>query len=130
MFKTFVKLSAIASVAVASVAVAVPADTKVTVNAKSKQQIDSMCESVGKFGAKVFEEMVRQGNVSELISKAKQMDKGTGLLMLAAAEAAILHFASATKDHGLYASEYKLQKELAETAAYIRCHSMVAPKFN
>jgi hypothetical protein len=102
-------------------------------NAKSPKEINSLCETVGKYGGKIFEEMAtpggRGGRSSELINKAKQMDKGTGLLMLAAAEEAVLQFQRATKDHGLYARAVEANKSVVETAAYIRCHSMIVPKY-
>ena len=129
MINKFVKLLVVTSVVVASLAVR--AETKVTVNAKSQQEIDSMCDSVGKYGGKIFEELARPegGRASELMRKAKEMDTGTGLLMVAAAKEVIRHFADVTKDHGLYAREVEVQKKLAETAATLRCHTMIVPKF-
>lgn len=129
MIKNFVKFLVVTSVVVASFAVR--AETKVTVNAKSQQDINAMCESVGRYGGKIFEELAQPdgGRASELMRKAKDMDTGTGLLMVAAAKEAIRHFADVTKDHGLYAREVEVQKKLAETAATLRCHTMVVPKF-
>ena len=129
MMNRFVKLLMVASVAVASVAV--QAETKITMNAKSPKEIDSLCDSLGKFGGKVFEQMVSQGNANELIGKAKQMDRDTGLLMLGAAEEAIRHYSeAAAAQNGIRARDVEVQKGLAETAAYIRCHKMIVPKYN
>lgn len=131
MFKTFAKLLAIASVAFTSVAVAVPEGTKIPMNAKSQQEINSLCESVGKYGGKVFEQMViKGGNASDLIAKAKQMDTNTGLLMLAAAEEAALTLAEVSKKRGIYESEIDTLRGIAQTAANLRCLRMIVPKFN
>ncbi len=125
MIKTFAKLLVAAFVTVASVTVW--AETKIPMNAKSLKEIDSLCESLGKFGGKVFAQMVREGNASELIGKAKQMDKNTGLLMLAAAEEAVHYYSDATR-RGV--RDVASLKGLAETAAYVRCQKMIDPKLN
>lgn len=127
MIKALAKLLLVASVAASAVA---QAQTKVTIKAKSQREIDALCESVGKFGGRVFEQMVREGNANELIGKAKQVDRSTGLLMLAAAEEGIRHLSEAAAAlNGIRARDVEVQKGLADTAAYLRCQRMIVPKF-